>query len=181
MMNVILTGMRGTGKSNIGRALANLMGYAFVDTDDAIEKVANCRIAEIVAQDGWDRFRSLEKKIIVRVAEQDDQVIATGGGALIDPHNAALLKNRGVVVLLVCDVPTLQRRIAVEASRPSLTGEASAVEELKEVWQSRCTIYHAVADLVYDVSEETVDLEEDIQRKAAEIHMLLQQYMGANT
>jgi shikimate kinase len=179
-MNVILTGMRGTGKSNIGRALADLMGYAFVDTDDAIEEVANCRIAEIVARDGWGRFRSLEGDIVVRVAAQDKQVVATGGGTLIDPHNAALLKDRGVVVLFVCDVPTLQRRIAVETNRPSLTGEASAVEELEQVWQSRCTAYHAVADLVYDVSKETLDFELDVQRKAAAIHVLLQQHMEAN-
>lgn len=179
-MNVILTGMRGTGKSNIGRALANLMGYTFVDTDDAIEEVADRRVAEIVAHDGWDRFRSLEADIVVRVAAQDNQLVATGGGTLIDPNNAALLKKRGVVVLLACDIPTLQRRIAVETNRPSLTGEASAVEELEQVWQSRCTAYHAAADLVYDVSDETLDLEQDVQHKATAIYALLQQHLKAN-
>lgn len=180
-MNVILTGMRGTGKSSIGRALADIMGYAFVDTDTAIEAVADCRIAEIVAQNGWDRFRALECDIVVRIAAQDDQVVATGGGTLIDAHNAALLKDGGVVVLLVCDVPTLQRRIAVETNRPSLTGNASAVEELDQVWQSRCTAYHTVADLVYDVSDETLDSERDVQRKAADIYGLLQRRTDART
>jgi len=90
------------------------------------------------------------------------------------------LKDGGVVVLLVCDMPTLQRRITAETNRPSLTGNASAVEELEQVWQSRCTAYHAVADLVYDVSDETPDSGLDAQRKAAAIYRLLQQYIDAH-
>ena len=174
-MNVVLAGMRGTGKSSIGQVLAEIMGYTFIDTDVAIEEETGCRIAEIVSRCGWEHFRSLERDIVVRVAVQDRQVVATGGGAFVDHGNAALLKESGVVVLLVCDMPTLQRRIAAGTNRPSLTGQGSAVEELEQVWQSRYASYRAAADLTYDVSDETLDSILDVQRKADAIHSLLQQ------
>jgi shikimate kinase len=166
--------MRGTGKSSIGQALADIMGYTFIDTDVAIEEEAGCRVAEIVSQYGWEHFRSLERDIVVRVARQDRQVVATGGGAFVDRGNAASLKKNGVVVLLVCDTPTLQRRIEAGTNRPSLTGQGSAVEELEQVWQSRYASYCAAADLTYDVSAETLNSTLDVQRKADAIYSLLQ-------
>ncbi len=174
-MNIILTGMRGTGKSTIGQVLADMFEYTLVDTDVAIEKEAGCPIATMVARDGWEHFRSLERQIVASIAGQDKQVIATGGGTLIDEDNARLLKDGGVVVLLLCDVIILQRRIASETNRPSLTGQASAVDELDQVWQTRRSRYHAVADLTYDVSTESTDSMQDVQHKAAAIHALLQQ------
>ena len=167
--------MRGTGKSSIGNVLADLMGYTFIDTDVAIEEEAGCRIVEIVSRCGWQHFRSLERDMVTRVAARDQQVVATGGGVFVDHGNAALLKENGVVVLLVCDMPTLQRRIAAGTNRPSLTGQGSAVEELEQVWQSRYASYRAAADLTVDVSDETSDSMLDVQRKADAIYSLLQQ------
>jgi shikimate kinase len=94
---------------------------------------------------------------------------------LIDEGNAECLKARGLVVLLSCDVATLQRRIAAETNRPSLTGRTSAVAELEQVWQARRARYHAVADLTYDVSAESADSTHDVHHKAAAIQALLQQ------
>lgn len=175
-MHVVLTGMRGTGKSSIGALLADRLGYAFVDTDVAIEALAGCRIADIVAQHGWDHFRALERQVVARIAAADRQVIAAGGGTLIDEENASRLKTQSVVVLLVCDLPKLQRRIAGARNRPSLTGRASAVAELEAVWQTRRTRYYAVADLTYDVSTESDDAEQDWHCKATAILALLQQH-----
>ena len=173
MVNVVLTGMRGTGKSSIGAVLAERLGFAFIDTDAAIEELAGCRIAEIVARHGWNHFRALERQVVARTLPADRQVIAAGGGTLIDEENAVRLKERGLVVLLLCDASILQRRIASTETRPSLTGTGSAVTELTEVWQARCARYYAVADVTYDVSAESDDSAQDLQHKAAAIHALL--------
>ena len=67
-VNVILTGLRGTGKSSVGKVLAQRLGFTFVDTDTLIEEVAGSRIAAIVAQHGWEHFRALERQVVARVA-----------------------------------------------------------------------------------------------------------------
>lgn len=174
-MNVILTGLRGTGKSSVGKILAQRLGFHFVDTDTRIEELAGCRIADIVARHGWEHFRTLERQVVVAVAAADRQVVAAGGGTLIAEENARLLKAHGIVVLLLCDLPTLQRRIALDSNRPSLTGQGSAAAELVQVWEARRARYHAVADLTYDVSEESRHRTVDIKRKAAALEALLRQ------
>lgn len=176
MVNVILTGMRGTGKSSIGRALASQLNYRFLDTDSVVETLASARISDIVATHGWAYFRSLERQAVVQYAATVRQVIAAGGGTLIDAQNVASLKAHGVVVLLVCDIPVLQLRIDPEGTRPSLTGQGSAVEELAKVWQDRRETYQAVADLTYDVSEQSTDLQQDVQRKAIAIRECLRKF-----
>lgn len=177
-MNVILTGMRGTGKSSIGKLLADRLGFAFVDTDAAIETLAGARIADIVARHGWEYFRRLERQVVAGIAMGDRQVVATGGGTLIDEENAECLKASGVVVLLVCHVPILQRRIGTGENRPPLTGQGSAIAELEHVWEARRARYLAVADLRYDVSEESTDSMQDLQRKVLDIQGLLRQAMS---
>ena len=177
-VNVILTGLRGTGKSSVGKVLAQRLGFTFVDTDTLIEEVAASRIAAIVVQHGWEYFRALERQVVTRVAATDRHVVAAGGGTLIDEENARLLKTHGVVVLLVCELPILQRRIALESNRPSLTGEGSAEAELAQVWEARRARYHAVADVMYDVSVESANMAEDIEHKAAAIEVLLHQSPG---
>ena len=174
-MNVILTGLRGTGKSSVGRVLAQQLNFAFVDTDTRIEELAGCRIAAVVAQHGWEHFRSLERQVVTQVASMDRYVVAAGGGTLIDAENTRLLKVRGVVVLLICDLSILQRRLALGSNRPSLTGQGSAAVELAQVWEARRERYHSVADVTYDVSAESGNVMEDLQRKAADIVALLHQ------
>ena len=174
-MHVILTGLRGTGKSSVGKVLAQRLNFAFVDTDTRIEDLAGCRIAAIVAQHGWEHFRALERQVVTQVAATDRHVVATGGGTLIDAENTRLLKTRGVVVLLVCDLSILQRRLALDSNRPSLTGQSSATVELAQVWEARRERYHAVADVTYDVSAESADTTQDLERKAADLEVLLRQ------
>ena len=174
-MNVILTGLRGTGKSSVVKALAQRLNFAFVDTDTGIEELAGCRIAAIVAQHGWEHFRALERQVVFQIAATDRHVVAAGGGTLIDAQNVRLLKTRGVVVLLVCEVSILQRRLALDSNRPSLTGQGSAAVELTQVWEARRERYHSVADVTYDVSAESGNVIEDLERKAADIEALLHQ------
>ncbi len=175
-MNVILTGMRGTGKSQIGPALAERLDYRFVDTDETIEQLAGQRIAGIVQHHGWPYFRELERQAVAQCVGMDRQVIAVGGGTLMDETNTESLKAQGVVVVLLCDLSILQHRIGGEVNRPSLTGQGSAVTELANVWEARRERYHTVADITYDVSDETDDIEQDIAKKAAEVAELLQRH-----
>lgn len=177
-MNVILAGLRGTGKSSIGRMLAEQLRFTFVDTDMAIEELVRKRISDIVAQHGWEYFRELERRAVARIADQDRQVVASGGGTLMDEDNARLLKSHGIVILLVSDLAILQRRIAAGSNRPSLTGGKPPQMELAEVWESRRARYAAVADLTYDVSRESSNVTQDLHRKAMDIQALLQQFPG---
>jgi shikimate kinase len=128
-----------------------------------------------VAQHGWEHFRALEHQVVTQVAATDRHVVAAGGGTLIDTENARMLKMRGMVVLLVCELSILQRRLALGSNRPSLTGQGSAAVELAQVWEARRERYHSIADVTYDVSAESVNVVEDLERKAADIAALLHQ------
>ena len=172
-MNVVLTGLRGSGKSTLGRVLARLMGYRFVDTDRDIVRRAGMTINDIVAQHGWDHFRALERQVVGETAQLRNHVIAAGGGALIDKESARVVRESAVVVLLVCDLPVLAARIARHSHRPSLTGQAPAEAEIAQVWEQRREHYEAVADLTYDVSAQSGNESDDLHFKAAAIHRLL--------
>ena len=174
-MNVVLTGLRGSGKSTIGRVLARLLGYGFRDTDKDIVRRAGTSINDIVARHGWDHFRALERQEMAEVARLNKHVIAVGGGALIDEENAQVVKESSIVVLLVCDLPVLAARIARHSHRPSLTGQGPAEAEIAQVWAERRERYHAVADLTYDVSAQSRSESDDLRRKAEAIRRLLQQ------
>ncbi len=174
-MNVVLTGLRGTGKSTLGRVLARLLGYGFRDTDKDIVRRAGMSINDIVAQHGWDHFRNLEHQVVAGAAKLHQHVIAVGGGALINEENARVLKEHSIVVLLVCDLAVLAARIARYSHRPSLTGQGPAEAEIAQVWEERRERYHAVADLTYDVSAQSRNEGDDLRRKAGAIHRLLHQ------
>ena len=174
-MNVVLTGLRGSGKSTLGRVLARLLDYRFRDTDRDIVRRAGMSIKDMVAESGWDHFRAVERQVVSEVTRLPNQVIALGGGALVDDENARVVKESAVVVLLVCDLDVLAARIARHSHRPSLTGQASAEAEIAQVWEQRRDRYHAVADLTYDVSEQSGNEAHDLQFKAAAIHGLLLQ------
>lgn len=174
-MNVVLTGLRGTGKSTLGRVLARLLAYRFRDTDRDIVRRAGMSINDIVAQHGWEHFRALERQAVANAARLRKHVIAVGGGALIDEKTARIVKEDSVVILLVCDLAVLAARIARHSHRPSLTGQGPAQAEIAQVWEERRERYHAVADLTYDVSAQSGNEASDLRRKAEAIRRLLLQ------
>jgi shikimate kinase len=120
-------------------------------------------------------IRALERQVVTQIAATDRHVVAAGGGTLIDEENTRLLKTHGVVVLLVCELSILQRRLALGSNRPSLTGQGSAAAELAQVWEARRERYHTIADVTYDVSAESGNVVQDLERKAADIEALLHQ------
>ena len=145
-MNLVLIGYRGTGKSTVGRILADRLGREFVSTDAAIVKRANLAIPDIVARDGWDHFRDLESQVCRELAGKDGLIIDTGGGAILRPENVACLKAGGVLFWLTAEVGTIATRIGGDTQRPSLTGTKSFTEEIEEVLRERRPKYEAAAD-----------------------------------
>jgi shikimate kinase len=119
---VVLVGLMGAGKSTVGRKLAALLNRDFVDADDAITEAAQLSIPEIFEQFGEPYFRDGERRVIARLIEEGQGVIATGGGAFVDPSTRALILERAVAVWIDCDVATLVERTARRNTRPLLRG-----------------------------------------------------------
>lgn len=119
---VVLVGLMGVGKSTVGRKLAALLNRDFVDADDAITEAAQLSIPEIFEQFGEPYFRDGERRVIARLIEEGHGVIATGGGAFVDPSIRALILERAVAVWIDCDVATLVERTARRDTRPLLRG-----------------------------------------------------------
>jgi len=119
---VALVGMMGVGKSTVGRKLAQLLGLAFADADEEIEKAAQMSVSEIFEKFGEPYFRDGERRVLARLLEGGPMVIATGGGAFAQADTRALILERGVAVWLDCDVATLVERVTRKDTRPLLRG-----------------------------------------------------------
>lgn len=118
--NIVLIGLMGVGKTTVGRLLADALGRPFADTDAVVENEAHATVTQIFAQEGERRFRALESEAVRKAAALRGQVIAVGGGAVLDPSNVTHLRSTGDLVLLDGDPQTLSRRVADAASRPLL-------------------------------------------------------------
>lgn len=117
---VMLIGLMGVGKSTVGRRLATLLDREFVDSDDAIVDAAQMSIQEMFDTYGEDYFRNGERRVIARLVEEGEGVIATGGGAFVDPETRSLMRASGIVVWLDCPIDTLVARVARKDTRPLL-------------------------------------------------------------
>lgn len=119
---VVLVGLMGVGKSSIGRKLAALLHMPFVDADDEIESAAQLSIAEIFAQFGEPYFRAGERRVIARLIDEPGakRVIATGGGAFVNPETRAMILTKGIAVWLDSDLDVLVDRVGRKNTRPLL-------------------------------------------------------------
>lgn len=119
---VVLVGMMGVGKSSVGKRLANLLGFSFVDADDEIEESARMTIPEMFDEYGETYFRDGERRVIARLIEESGgkQIIATGGGAFCNPETRALILDKAVAVWLDADIDTLVERTSRKDNRPLL-------------------------------------------------------------
>ncbi len=118
--SIVLVGLMGAGKSSVGRRLALRLGLPFTDADDEIEAAAGRSIPEIFALDGEAVFRTGERRVIARLLDGAPRVLATGGGAFIDPETRAHIRARGVSVWLRADLDVLVRRCQRRRNRPLL-------------------------------------------------------------
>ena len=145
-MNLVLIGYRCTGKTTIGRLLADKLGWPLVDTDTLIQERAGRSIKEIVAAGGWPEFRRLEREVIADVAAADRQVISAGGGAILDDANTRALRAAGKVVLLTAEPEVIWERMKADpktlAERPNLT-DSGGIAEVARVLEERRPRYEA--------------------------------------
>ncbi len=147
--NLLLTGMRCSGKTYHGKKIAKKLGRKFVDLDHEIEKAEKMKIEKLVKLKGWPYFRKAEQKICSEFAEAKGLVIASGGGVVLSPKNMKALKKNSVNVLIFADPNILSCRIAKDQGRPSLTGE-TLDNEIHVVWEERRDLYLKYADIVWD-------------------------------
>jgi shikimate kinase len=145
---VALVGLMGAGKTSVGRRLAQKLGLPFVDADAEIEAAAGSTIEEIFERHGEVAFRDGERRVIARLLENPPQILATGGGAFMDPQTRQLLRERAITLWLRADLELLLQRVARRNNRPLLkVGEPRAV--LERLMAERYPVY-AEADIIVD-------------------------------
>jgi shikimate kinase len=140
--NIVLTGFMGTGKNAVGLILAERLGWRFVDTDVLVEERTGRTISDIFEWDGEAAFRRLERAACQEVAARREHVIATGGGATLDPENRAALTRGNLLVCLTSEPEEIARRLAGDETRPLLAGDP--VARIRELLAARQPVYDAL-------------------------------------
>ena len=181
--NIFLIGMMGSGKSQTGPVLAKMINYAFVDTDDVIEKASKQSISSIFEKDGEKVFRDVEKKVLKEISQHHSLVIATGGGLVTLPENWGIL-HQGIVIWLDLDLKrSIKRLESDKKQRPLLIGNDLA-ENFSQIYESRKPIYlesdlrievedqspHEVATMIAeDLPSILIDPETQAERRTTEL------------
>ena len=148
--SIVLVGMMGAGKSSVGRRLAARLGIRFVDADAEIESAAGMTIAEIFAKHGEPDFRAGEKRVIARLLDNGPQVLATGGGSIMDQNTRDLIHIKGISVWLKADLDVLMKRTRRRNDRP-------LAEKIQDLLPLREPVY-ALSDIVVQSRDEPHDI-----------------------
>jgi shikimate kinase len=170
--NLALTGFMAAGKTVVSRRLARKLEWRFIDLDQVIETNQGLPIQAIFSQQGEGSFRAAEKHALEQVLEQEGQVIALGGGAVLDPENLHLLKERGLLIWLKVSPKVVLQRIKRKNNRPLLQG-ADPLKRIEELAAQRENVY-AEAGITVDTDDKPVD------RVVDEILQLLNEYPSRN-
>lgn len=161
--------MMGSGKSSVGRKLAQKLNVSFIDGDVELEKSAGCSISEIYNYYGEDALREGERKVMKRLLNGDICLLASGGGAYIDDFIRDLSKDKAITVWLKADINTLYKRTKGRSRRPELNG-GDLEEKLKTFIDDRYKVYSEA-----DITVETV--EENINETVDRVYQQLKQYL----
>ena len=143
--NIALIGFMGSGKTTVGKALARALEMKFVDIDKEIVKLEKRSVTEIFEQDGEQYFRELERKIIDKESKDNNIVISTGGGVIIDNANIKKLKESSFVVYLNCDIDCIYDRVKNKKHRPLLNVD-EPYKKLVELYNKREILYKISCD-----------------------------------
>ena len=154
-LNLFLVGMMGSGKSSVGRPLANALGYRFVDADQLLEQSAGRSIPAIFASEGEEAFRALETQVLDAISPWQRLVVATGGGVVQRPVNWGYLR-QGVVIWLDAPEALLLRRLRDDPTPRPLLALPDPSERLRELLERRRPLY-AQADLRLEQGEESAE------------------------
>ena len=151
--NIFLIGMMGSGKSQTGPDLAKMINYAFVDTDDVIEKASKQSISTIFEKDGETVFRDLEKQVLQEMIQHHSLVIATGGGLVTLPENWGIL-HQGIVIWLDLDLKRSIKRLESDDKKRPLLIEDDLSKTFSQIYESRKTLY-LESDLRIEVEDQS--------------------------
>lgn len=164
--NLLLIGMRGSGKTTVGELLAKKLDKKFIDMDVYLEVKHDKKVRDIVLDDGWEHFRRLESEACEVISKEKNAVISSGGGIVLDQTNMKRFREDSVFMLLKVDPSVLSRRIRTDKNRPELTTQPTLLGELDQVWEKRKNQYYTNADLIIDT---TVDSPEYIVNEIMEM------------
>lgn len=153
MKNIVLTGFMGTGKTEVGRELSNILGWKIIDIDDEIVKAHKMSINEIFNKLGEPVFRDIETEMIRKISQNKSLIISTGGGAVLRQENMEALRNNGVVVCLTATPETIFKRTSSNNERP-LIQVKNPRQKIEELLACRRPFYEN-ADVIIDTEEKT--------------------------
>ena len=168
MRNIYLVGYRCTGKTTVGKTLAQRLGKDFIDADDMLVRDAGMTVAEIVQRFGWDDFRNRESRILKTIANMKGKIVATGGGVILRDENIETIRKAGTVVWLRASVKTIAARMANDVNskdqRPGLT-DKGPMSEIEETLELRTPMYRKAMDFsietdgipVHDICDRILD------------------------
>lgn len=149
IQNIFLVGPMGSGKTSLGRRVAPALGLEFIDLDEELERRCGVEVAVIFEIEGEAGFRERERDLLAKVAARSGQLIATGGGSVLDPCNREVIRNHGVAVWLRTSVEQQLRRLERDRRRPLLAAPDRR-ERLTRMAEQRNPLYAEVADLVFE-------------------------------
>lgn len=154
--NIVLIGFMGTGKTTIGKALAQRLNRTFVDTDLCIEEKSKLNIAEIFALYGEKGFRQMEERIIIQVSKQQEAVISTGGGIVLNEDNISRLREKGKLYLLNGNIETIISNLKTSTSNRPLLNNEDLTMKVEELLSFRRGLYHSSADIIVDINKKSI-------------------------
>ena len=146
-MKAVLIGMRGSGKSTVGKILAKALKCTFWETDKEIEDRLTMTVKDIIKKKGLHFFRDAESRVVMNLAKKDKCVIATGGGVIENENNMVLLKKQGFIIYLKTMPETAAARLIEDTNRPILTEASSMLEDLENLYLKRKEVYEKWSDM----------------------------------
>ncbi len=162
MKNIVLTGFMGTGKTTVGKLLAKLLDYQFVDTDEVIEQHAGRSIPEIFVQLGEPTFRQMEVKAAQTLGQQAQLVISTGGGMMLNSVNVDALGHEGMIFCLVATPDEILSRLQHDSEHPRpLLAAADPRKRIAEILQARQSAYNRFPQIVTS-RKEPIDVAQEL-------------------
>jgi shikimate kinase len=157
-MNIYFCGMIGSGKTTIGKRLAQSLALDFYDLDQEMDRILGYSFHQLVEKEGWVAFRELEYSICKQFAKIDNAIICLGGGTVRYEWNLDVIKGSGLVILMTAALEELIRRVKL-ADRPRVNAGTTVEEDIRLIWEKSSAKYYGAADLVYATDQKSIEEE----------------------